>query len=210
MFVIGVTGLSCSGKTTFSQRLLEALGPQNCLLISMDNYYKELTEDEYKILYSDNSHLNFDRPEAVDLQLMFEQIHALKQGDKCVKLPVFDLGRCVITGHVEVPANHGYKYLIVEGIMIFSKREIAQICDLKVWVDTLEYICALRRLMKYAKDIEGYSFDYVYNQAVKFVIPGQEKYVKPAKLECDLIVNNDKMDLNMEIVIGYLKKKSIE
>ncbi len=48
MFIIGITGLSCSGKTTLSQNLQKMLGANECLCISMDDYYKELTDDLYE------------------------------------------------------------------------------------------------------------------------------------------------------------------
>lgn len=48
MFIIGITGLSCSGKTTLSKNLQNSLGADDCLIISMDDYYKELTDEQYK------------------------------------------------------------------------------------------------------------------------------------------------------------------
>ena len=40
MLVIGITGLSCGGKTTLCKSLRDQLGLNNCLLISMDDYFK--------------------------------------------------------------------------------------------------------------------------------------------------------------------------
>jgi uridine kinase len=65
-------------------------------------------------------------------------------------------------------------------------------CDLKIWTDCSEYVCALRRFIKFTCKIKGYSSDYVYNQCIKYVIPGQEKYVKPARHICDLTVSGEK------------------
>ena len=82
--------------------------------------------------------------------------------------------------------------MMSKGVFIFSDAELASLCNLKIWVDCSEYVCALRRFIKFTRQIKGYTADYVYNQCIKFVIPGQEKYVKPAKLICDLTVSGEK------------------
>ena len=202
MFIIGVIGISCCGKSTFSKMLAERLGTENCLVISMDDYYHELTTEQYKILYNDDSNLNFDTPEAVNLDKMFETINDIKNG-KQISIPQFDTGSCVVSRFLDVPANK-YKYLIVEGVLMFCKAEIKNICNLKIWIDTSDYICALRRFIKYTEDIKGYTSKYIYNQAIKFVIPCQEKYVKPFKTECDLIINGDKFEFNLDMIVAYI------
>jgi uridine kinase len=200
MIVIGVTGYSCSGKTTFSQMLKTAL--PDCLLISMDDYYKELTPEQYEILYDDNSDLNFDVPEAVNLDLLYDHLTYLKLG-KPFKMPKFDCGKCVITDHEAIQPGQ-YKYVIVEGVMVFCKPEIVDICDLKIWINELETICSMRRLMKYTQDIQGYSYKYTMNQMAKFVLPGQQKYIKPCQHICDILINSQKMQLNLSIISEYL------
>jgi uridine kinase len=204
MFIIGVTGISCCGKSTFSKLLTEKLGKENCLVISMDDYYKELSKEQYEILYNDDSNINFDTPEAIDLDKMFETINDIKNG-KAISIPQFDTGSCVVSRFIDIPANK-YKYLIIEGVMIFCNPAIKNICNLKVWIETKEYICALRRFIKYTEEIKGYTSQYIYNQSVKYVIPGQEKYIKPYKNECDILVNGDKFDINLEMILNYILK----
>ena len=172
----------------------------------MDDYYHELTKEQYEILYNDDSNLNFDRPEAVNLEKMYETIVEVKNGHKKISIPQFDTGSCVVSRYLEVPVNK-YKYLIIEGVMIFCKEEIKNICNLKIWIETNEYLCALRRFIKYTEEIKGYTSKYVYNQSVKFVIPGQEKYIKPHRTDCDIIINGEKLDINLEIVLSYILNK---
>ena len=74
---------------------------------------------------------------------------------------------------------------------------------MKIWVECKEYVCALRRFIKFTQNIQGYSPDYVYNQCVKFVIPGQEKYIKPVKHLCDLTLNGESDD--QKISQAYLE-----
>jgi uridine kinase len=202
MFIIGVVGISCSGKSRFSKILMEKLGEENCLIISMDDYYNELTKEQYEVLYNDDSNINFDTPDAINLVKMYETIVSISNGVD-ISIPQFDTGSCVVSRYLEVPGNK-YKYLIIEGVMIFCKEEIKNICNLKIWIETSEYICALRRFIKYTEEIKGYTPQYIYNQSVKFVIPGQEKYVKPHKSDCDIFINGDKFEVNLEMVLNYI------
>ena len=203
MYIIGITGLSCSGKTTLSKRLHRSLGEENCLLISMDNYYKELTPEQYKILHNDEAEINFDHPDAINFDLLRSNLRDIKNNVNNVKLPKFDLGSCVITEWEAVPENK-YKYIILEGLLIFSDLEVADLCNFKIWIETSDYVCALRRFIKFTQTIKGYTHDYVYNQCIKFVIPGQDKFVKPVKKICDFLVNGEK-DCKDDMLVKYIK-----
>jgi uridine kinase len=172
MYFIGITGLSCSGKTQLSSNLKNHLGKDECLVISLDDYYRELSEEEYKILYKDSAEINFDTPDMIDFNKLISHLELIKSNQPCL-LPKFDLGSCVLdpSKSFSVEPNK-YKYVIVEGVFVFSNDVLNRLLDLKIWVETSEYICALRRFIKYTRDIQGYSPEFVYNQCVKFVIPG--------------------------------------
>jgi uridine kinase len=205
MYIIAVTGLSCSGKTTLSEKLRASLssshGSDNdkdndkdnddCLLISMDDYYKELTPEQYAILHDDAAAINFDTPDAIDFSLLIQNLVDIRRGEATVLLPKFDLASCLVTSWQTVPPNK-YKYVIVEGLFVLADAQLAELCNLKVWVETGEYVCALRRFIKFTYSIKGYTHDYVYNQCVKYVIPGQERFIKPVKKICDFFVNGEK------------------
>ena len=170
MFIVGVTGLSCSGKTSLCEKLKESLGDE-CLYISLDDYYKELSEEELKILYKDEALINFDTPDAIDFDHVIGDVTSILN-NKIIEIPKFDLGSCVVSKKFTVNPEK-YKYIILEGVFIFNNDKLKNLCNLKIWVETSEYICALRRFIKYTRDIKGYSPEFIYNQCVKFVIPGR-------------------------------------
>jgi uridine kinase len=201
MYIIGITGLSCSGKTTLSERLQTHLGVDHCLLISMDDYYKELSQAEYAVLHDDEAAINFDTPAALDLLLLRQNLVDIKRGERTVRLPKFDLATCVVTAWRDIPPNK-YKYIIVEGLFVLSDPDIVSLCNLKIWVETSEYVCALRRFVKFTYSIKGYTHDYVMNQCVKYVIPGQEMFIKPLKKCCDFFINGEKDTVNYVDMIG--------
>ena len=215
MYIIGITGLSCSGKTTLSKRLRDELGGgAKCLLLAMDDYYKELHADQYNVLHDDTAAINFDTPDSIDFDLLKSNLAAIKKSrvateadrDTVVtRLPKFDLATCLITEWIDVTAG-SYDYVIIEGLFILDDADVASMCDLKIWIETSEYVCALRRFLKFTCEIKGYSPMYVYNQALKYVIPGQEKYIKPKKKVCDLFINGEKDDFNhAKVIVNYLK-----
>ncbi len=170
MYVIGITGISCCGKTTLSGNLCDLIG-ERCLFLSMDDYYKELSEEESKQIYDSAALINFDEPKAIDFELFVSHLTSILAGQK-VTIPKYDLGSCVVTKYVDVDPSE-YDFVVIEGVFIFCDEKLKSLCDLKIWVETSEYICALRRMIKYTRDIEGYSADFVYAQCVKFVIPGE-------------------------------------
>lgn len=205
---IGITGISCSGKTQLSDTLADTLGRDECLLISMDDYYKELTPEQHKVLYDDEAEINFDVPDAIDFDKLHSHLDAIKH-NRPISLPKFDTGSCVLdeanSKKIQDPGK--YKYVIVEGVFIMSCEKLQRLFDVKIWVDTSEYVCALRRFIKYQKDIKGYTPDFVYNQCVKFVVPGQEKYVKPFKSDCDIFYNGEKINQNyVDMIVFYVKQ----
>lgn len=169
MYVIGITGLSCCGKTTLSENLCDLLG-KRCLFLSMDDYYKELTEEQSKQLYDDAALINFDEPNAINFELLILHLTTILNGEK-ITVPKFDLGSCVVTKYVDIDSTD-YDFVVIEGVFIFCDEKLSSLCNLKIWVETSEYVCALRRFIKYTRDIEGYSPDYIYAQCIKFVIPG--------------------------------------
>lgn len=169
MYVIGITGLSCSGKTELSKNLEKSLGKE-CLLLSMDDYYKELTEYQAAHLYDDEAIINFDEPNAINFDLFISHLKELLAG-RSITIPKYDLGSCVVTKHLNIDPKD-YKYIVIEGVFIFCNDVLRELCDLKIWVETSEYVCALRRFIKYTRDISGYTPEFIYKQCIKFVIPG--------------------------------------
>jgi uridine kinase len=140
------------------------------IYLTKDDYYKELTEEQSKMLYNDAALINFDEPNAINFELLISHLNDLLN-KKVTVIPKFDLGSCVVTKMLTVDPSK-YKYIILEGVFILCNEALLRLCNLKIWTECSEYVCALRRFMKYTRDIHGYTPDFVYNQCVKFVIPG--------------------------------------
>ena len=101
--------------------------------------------------------------------------------------------------------------MIVEGILIFENRELCDLMDIKVFVDTDADVRILRRIIRDVRD-RGRSLESVVNQYLNTVKPMHERYVEPSKRNADIIVpegghNRVALELLMERVRAHLEGK---
>ena len=177
--VIGIAGGTGSGKTTLTRHLVETFG-NDVSVIYHDNYYKA----HPNMTYEERSSLNYDHPDAFDTELMVEDLKALCAG-KTIQCPVYDYtihNRSEST--VEVSPT---KVVIVEGILIFHPKELRDLMDIKIFVDTDADVRILRRIMRDVKK-RGRSLDSVINQYLDTVKPMHEQFVQPSRQYADLVV----------------------
>jgi uridine kinase len=80
--LIGIAGGTGSGKSTFAEGL-KALFPDDVVIIAYDNYYKP--QDD--ITFEERIKTNYDCPDALDTDLLIEQLAALKEGES-IEIPL--------------------------------------------------------------------------------------------------------------------------
>ena len=194
--IIGITGGSGSGKTTIANRIREIV--EDFVFIPQDNYYKSA---EY-ISNSNITSFNFDHPDAFDSELIKQHLKALKSFIS-IDMPQYDF---VHHKRTEKTVKVVPKRLIIfEGIMIFSDREILDLIDLKIFIDTPSDIRFIRRLKR---DIEerGRTLDSVIEQYLEFVRPGHQEFIEPLKAKADLIIpeggNNERA---LDVLLSFIK-----
>ena len=83
-YLIGICGGSASGKTSAADLIINYLGQDNCLLFSLDNYYFGPNDEERKHI----DDYNFDRPEALDLDLAYQHLTQLINNEP-IEMPVY-------------------------------------------------------------------------------------------------------------------------
>ncbi|SIT91397.1 uridine kinase [Pontibacter indicus] len=199
-FIVGITGGSASGKTTFLKRLLASFSPENICLISQDNYYKD-REHQTRDL---NGVVNFDLPSCIDDEAYAQDILKLSQGETVYRKEYTFNNPNVVPKMLEFkPAP----IVVVEGIFVFYFEEIARLLDLKVYIDAKEYIKLQRRIVR-DKVERGYDLDDVLYRYTHHVAPTYEKYIKPYKNDADIIIpNNEKFDRGLEVLTTFLNSK---
>ena len=147
-YLIGITGGSASGKTTFLRRLLAAFPEEQICLISQDNYY----HPREKQLRDDMGVENFDLPASIDAAAYARDVLRISQGHE-VRRQEYTFNNAVATPQELVfrPAP----IVVVEGIFVFHFEEIAKLLDLKVYIDAQEHVKLHRRIIR-DRDERGY------------------------------------------------------
>ena len=179
ILVIGIAGGSGSGKTTLMKNLITRLGEQVTVL-SHDNYYKRHDD----MTYDERCLLNYDEPEAFDTSLMVYQLGELRRGFS-VDCPVYDF--TVHNRSNETTKIVPERVIIVEGILIFENKELRDLMDVKIFVDTDADIRLCRRIKRDVNK-RGRSMESVLKQWQQTVKPMHELYVEPSKKHADIIV----------------------
>ncbi|KAM6463033.1 uridine-cytidine kinase-like 1 isoform 2-T2 [Liasis olivaceus] len=207
-FVIGLCGGSASGKTTVANKIIEALDVPWVVLLSMDSFYKVLNKEQQE--QAACNEYNFDHPDAFDFDLLISVLRKLKEG-KSVKVPVYDF--TTHSRRKEWKTIYGANVIVFEGILSFANKELLQLLDMKVFVDTDSDIRLVRRLkrdiMERGRDVAG-----VIKQYSKFVKPAFEQYIEPTMQAADIVVprggeNFVALDLIVQHVHSQLEKREI-
>ena len=179
ILVIGIAGGSGSGKTTLMKNLITRLGGQVTVL-SHDNYYKRHDD----MTYDERCLINYDEPEAFDTSLMVYQLGELRRGFR-IDCPVYDF--TVHNRSNETTKIVPERVIIVEGILIFENKELRDLMDVKIFVDTDADIRLCRRIKRDVNK-RGRSMESVLKQWQQTVKPMHELYVEPSKKHADIIV----------------------
>ncbi|MEZ0609659.1 uridine kinase [Fibrella sp. WM1] len=199
-YIVGITGGSASGKTSFLKGILNAFAPDEICLISQDNYYLSLDQ----IAVDDQGIHNFDVPETIDHHLYAQHIEQLRQG-LTVQQREYTFNNPDIVPQLLTftPAP----IIVVEGIFVFHFRELADQMDLKIFIDAKNSIKLERRVKRDAEE-RGYDLDDVMYRWKYHVKPTYKQFIKPYRAEADIVIpNNIHYQKGLDVVISFLKAK---
>ena len=206
-YVIGIAGGTGSGKTTFSRELVATLMTNKIVYMSHDSYYRDLSN----LPFSERTKQNFDHPDALETDLMIKHLELLRSG-QAVDIPIYDFvehTRSKETEHIEPQP-----VILIEGILIFAVKELRDLMDMKIFVDTDADIRFMRRL---TRDMEerGRSLKSICDQYINVVRPMHEAFVEPSKRYADIIVprggrNRAALDMVAAKIISHMNSSSDE
>lgn len=179
-FVIGIAGGSGSGKSTVARRVTEALHADSAAFIDMDGYYNDYSH----LPFEERRRINWDHPEAFDIELLTAQLDALTRGQPVAK-PIYDFVNHVRSPLVEQlePAE----VLVVDGILLFVDPRLRERCDIKVFVDADADIRLVRRIRRDVRE-RGRGIDEILEQYLATVQPMHQQFVEPSKRYADVII----------------------
>ncbi|KAJ3428794.1 uridine kinase [Anaeramoeba flamelloides] len=204
-YIIGVCGGSGSGKTSVCREIIKKLPNKKVSIISQDWFYRPLNEKEKENI----EEYNFDDPKALDNKLLLQTLKNLKAGSN-VFCPNYDFvthsrtkKKQLITGDV----------ILFEGIMVFHSKELRDVMDLKVFVETDSDVRLARRIIRDINE-RGRTIMSVIEQYFKFVKPGYDDFVAPMRKFADVILlkgshNTVAVDLLLQRVSVELENRKV-
>ena len=177
---IGVAGGSGSGKTTVALKILERVGFDRIAYLSHDAYYR----DASNLPPAERAQLNFDHPDSLDNDLLISQLKQLQAGQP-VETPVYDFkthSRLAETRRIDPQP-----VILVEGILIFADKQLRELMDVKIFVDTDSDLRFIRRLQRDIGE-RGRAPESVIQQYLRTVRPMHLEFVEPSKRYADVII----------------------
>jgi uridine kinase len=179
--LIGIAGGSASGKTSIAQRLKRTFDKTNSVtIIREDDYYK----DQSNLKFEERIETNYDHPFAFDHRLLLQQLNELVNG-KSIKKPTYDYKIHTRSDVIEIVDSADV--IVLEGLFVLENKEIRDMLDIKIYVDTPHDVRFIRRLLRDV-DERGRTVQSVVNQYLNTVRVMHELFVEPSKRYADVII----------------------
>lgn len=181
--VIGIAGGSASGKTTVAHALEAALGPDRCVLVSHDRYYRNLPPG------TSPDRWNYDHPDALDTAALVADLDVLRGGGT-VDLPVYDFTTHRQLGRTHWHAVTARPIVLVEGILVLENAALRARMFRRVFVHTADDLRLARRIRRDLLE-RGRALDDVLAQYVATVRPMHEAFVAPSRAHAELVLDGE-------------------
>ena len=181
--VAGVAGGTASGKSTFCAALQRRMPRGAVVVLQLDSYYRCRAD----LPPSERERLNYDHPDALDVERMVEHLRELRRG-RAVRVPVYDFS--THTRAAKTVEISSAPVILVEGILALHWKELREQYDLKIFLEAREDIRLHRRIARDRSE-RGRTRASVMNQWNDSVQPMSARYCDPTKKFSDLIVSGE-------------------
>jgi uridine kinase len=185
-FIIGVAGGTGSGKTTVTEKVLEAAGVGSVATLAQDSYYRDQTDLEP----SERKKINYDHPDAFDWDLLVAHLEALRD-DEPIFSPIYDFTNDNRSGNT-VPVMPA-PIIVVEGILVLYDPRLRDLFNLKIFVDADPDVRFIRRLERDVRE-RGRTPENVIHHYLESVRPSHLQFTEPTKRYADLIIPHGGMN----------------
>ena len=199
-FIIGISGGSGSGKTSFIRDIKEHFTKEQICFLSQDDYYKPREfqkEDE-------NGIKNFDLPESIEMDEFYFDLVKLTNNIP-VERPEYTFNnehKDPITIHLD-PAP----IIVVEGLFVFYDPKLFYLLDLKILIHASDTQKIIRRIKRDRVE-RNYPLEDVLYRYEHHVLPSFESYIFPFFNKVDLIINNNKSyEMGKDMLVSYLSHR---
>jgi uridine kinase len=201
--ILGIAGGSGSGKSTIAKAILEALPEGRGVLLQQDHYYRSQSH----LPAHERSGVNYDHPDALELDLMTRHLDELRIGQPIVR-PSYDftIHDRLKQGTMIQPAP----VIVVEGILVLADDRLRSRFEVKLYVDTDSDIRLMRRVRR---DLEhrGRTFAQVRKQYYESVRPMHLAFVEPSKRFADIIIPEGGQNrVALDFLLSFVRQRAQE
>ena len=178
--VIGVSGGSAAGKTTFTDILSDRLADFGPVVLNQDSYFRDwsvLPEDERE------SRRTANHPRAVLWKHLIAHVKCLREG-RAIEMPPPGTRAFRRGDHPQEIESD--RLIIVEGHLIFSQEALRSLLDIKLFLDVDTHERVLRRMLRNTSS--GMSLQDAVAWYRRDVVPNYRVYTEPTRAYAGLIV----------------------
>ncbi len=172
VYLVGVTGPSCSGKTSI------------CAALVQQNGYEIISQDEFFVEHEDYpmhcGYKNMDSPDAIKTDEFVAALESIKAGHP-TEVPVYDK---IISRTVGRRIVMPTEIVLVEGFLLLHDERVRELLDIKIFLD-LSVEEQLKRRVE--RNVHA-DLDYFHN----VIVPMFAQYGAPAKKHSDHLINTER------------------
>ncbi|KAK2587689.1 hypothetical protein KPH14_003806 [Odynerus spinipes] len=153
LLIIGISGVTCSGKSTLAKELHKKLS--GSVILHQDNYFLP-PNDPRHIKIPELNHNNWEILSSVDMHKMY-----------------LDILKIIESQPAENKSKKKSKQvLILEGFLLFGYKPISDLCDLKYFLTLTKEECWERRKIRTydPPDVPGYFDKVVWPEYLKHLL----------------------------------------
>src|SRR5665647_2426377 len=197
MLIIGIAGGTGSGKTTVVNKIINKLPIGDVTILSQDAYYR----DNSHLPLEERQMINFDHPDAIEFELLIEDIKKLKKGEN-IHQPIYSYLTC--TRAKETTLIKPLRVTIIEGILCLWSKELRKLMNIKIFVDC-EADVRLTRVIRRDLIERGRDVNQILHRYEETVRPSHLNFIEPTKRYADIIVpEGGDNEVAIDIITQYI------
>ena len=142
VLVIGITGISRSGKSTLAKKLAEFYNTKNVLYMDDFLVHKGILKTDNKWKNGTSPIADWEDPNCYDIDKFIYKLEELKSNRNYT-------------------TNLNNNIIIVEGFLLFSRKDVFDLVDYKIYIDIDKEVARERR-----KSTKFYHSDYYFDEYI--------------------------------------------